>query len=159
MPCPSFYERKVLNFKNCANHHLALCRGLISVRTYKPGVCRCAIQRISPLYVYFDCVTTIAYQEMLSSSPTFGYRWHRLTEILWTGFSMCSRGPAAADSCQWFAAVDNKMIKWPNAQTISYTVIVSWISNHVHVKVWIEITDPFSDLTGLAAQWSVEMDK
>ena len=31
---------------------------------------------------------------------------------------MCSRGPAAADSLQWFAAADN--IKWPNAQTISY---------------------------------------
>ena len=29
----------------------------------------------------------------------------------------------------------------------------------MHVKVWIEITDPFSNLTGLAAQWSVEMDK
>ena len=26
-------------------------------------------------------------------------------------------------------------------------------------KMWIEITDPFSNLTGLAAQWSVEMDK
>ena len=33
---------------------------------------------------------------------------------------MCSRGPAAADSLQLFAAADNKLIKWPNAQTISY---------------------------------------
>ena len=57
---------------------------------------------------------------------------------------MCSReGPAAADSLQWFAAADNKLIKWPYAQTISYTVNISWTSNHVHVKVWIEITDPF----------------
>ena len=98
---------------------------------------------------------------MLSLSPTFGYRWHRLTEILWTGFSICNRGPAAADSLQWFAAVGN-MVKWLSAQTISYqgtfllkqitdiTVIPSWISNHVHIKVWIEITDPFSNLTGLA---------
>ena len=50
-------------------------------------------------------------------------------------------------------------MKWPNTQTISYTVILSWISNHVQVKMWIEITDPFSNLAGLAAQWSVEMDK
>ena len=57
---------------------------------------------------------------MLSLSPTIGYRWHQLTEILWAGFSICSRGPAAADSLQWFAAADNKLIKWPNAQTISY---------------------------------------
>ena len=34
--------------------------------------------------------------------------------------------------------------------------IFSWISNHVHVKVWIEITDPFSNLTGLAARRSVK---
>ena len=33
---------------------------------------------------------------------------------------MCSRGPAAADSLQWFAAADNELRKWPNAQTISY---------------------------------------
>ena len=72
---------------------------------------------------------------------------------------MRSRGPAAADSLQWFAAADNKLIKWPNAQTISCTVIVSWITNHVHVEVWIEITDPFSNPTGLAAQLSVKMDK
>ena len=159
MPCPSFYERKLLNFKNCANHHLALCRGLISGRSYKPGVCRCAIQRISPLFVCLDCVTAIVYEEMLSSSPTIGYRWHRLTEILWPGFSMCSRGPAVADSLQWFAAVEKKLIKWHNAQTISYTVILSWISSHMHVKVWIEITDPFSNPTGLTAQRGVEMDK
>ena len=25
--------------------------------------------------------------------------------------------------------------------------------------MWIEITDPFSNLAGLAAQWSAEMDK
>ena len=70
----------------------------------------------------FECVTTIVYEEMLSLSPTFGYRWHRLTEILWTGFSMCSRGReqglAAADNLQWFAAADNKLIKWPNAPNI-----------------------------------------
>ena len=29
----------------------------------------------------------------------------------------------------------------------------------MHVKMWIEITDPFSNLTGLAAQCSVEMDE
>ena len=50
----------------------------------------------------------------------------------------------------WFAAEENKPIKWHNVQTISYTVILSWISNHVHVKMWIEITDPFSNITGLA---------
>ena len=33
---------------------------------------------------------------------------------------MCNRGPAATDSLQWFAAADNKLIKWPKAQTISY---------------------------------------
>ena len=59
----------------------------------------------------------------------------------------------------WFAAADNKPIKWPNTQTISYTEILSWIINHMHVKMWIEVTDPFSNVTGLAAQWSVEMDK
>ena len=58
----------------------------------------------------------------------------------------------------WFAAADNKPIKWRNAQTISYTVILSLISNHVHVKMLTEITDPFLNLTALAAQWSVEMD-
>ena len=68
----------------------------------------------------FKCITTIVYEEMLGLSPTFGYRWHRLNEILWTGFSMFSRGSAAADSLQWFAAADNKLIKWPNAQTTSY---------------------------------------
>ena len=50
---------------------------------------------------------------------------------------------------EWFAAADNKLI---NAQTTFNAVIVSWMSNHVHVKVWIEITDSFSNLTGLAAQ-------
>ena len=120
MLCASFYKRKLLNFKNCADHRLAPCRGLISGRSYKPGVCRCAIQCISPLYVCFECVTTTVYEKMLSLSPTFGYHWHRLTEILWTSFSMCSRGPAAADGLQWFIATDNKLIKWPNAQTISY---------------------------------------
>ena len=29
---------------------------------------------------------------------------------------MCRRGPAAKDNLQWFAAADNKPIKWPNAQ-------------------------------------------
>ena len=30
----------------------------------------------------------------------------------------------------------------------------------MHVRVWIEITDPFSKLSGLVAgRWSVEMDK
>ena len=39
-------------------------------------------------------------------------------------------------------------------------VILSRISKHVYVEVWIEITDPFSNLTGLAAShWSAEMDK
>ena len=33
---------------------------------------------------------------------------------------MCSRGPAAVDRLQWFAAADSKLIKWPNAQIISY---------------------------------------
>ena len=86
-----------------------------------------------------------------------------LAQVNWNfvaGFSMCSRGPAAADSLQWFATADNiELIKWPNAQTIPFTVILSWISNHVHVKVWIKITDPFLNLTGLAAQWSAETDK
>ena len=63
---------------------------------------------------------TIVYEEMLSLSPTCGYHWHRLIENLWTGFSMCSRDPAAADSLQWFAAVDNKLMKWLNTKTISY---------------------------------------
>ena len=49
MPCASFYERKLLNFKNCADHGLAPCRGLISRCSYKTGVYRCAIQCISPL--------------------------------------------------------------------------------------------------------------
>ena len=35
----------------------------------------------------------------------------------------------------------------------------SFMDNHVHVKVWIDIIDPFSNLTGLAAQWNVEIDK
>ena len=96
---------------------------------------------------------------------------YRLTEILWTGFSICSRGPAAADSLQWFAAAGN-MVKWLSAQQfltrapflqnrlIPIIVILSWISNHVHIEVWIEITDPFSKLTGsVASHWSVEMDK
>ena len=40
------------------------------------------------------------------------------------------------------------------------TVILSWASNHAHVKVWIDYTEPFSKLTGLVAgRWSVEMDK
>ena len=67
----------------------------------------------------FECIMTIVYKEMLSLSPTFVYRWHRLTEILWTGFSICSRGPAAADSLQWLAVAGN-MVKWLSAQTISY---------------------------------------
>ena len=33
---------------------------------------------------------------------------------------MCNRGPAAADSLQYFAAADNKLIKWPNTHIISY---------------------------------------
>ena len=50
MPCASFYERKLLNFKNYADHRLAPCQGLISGRFYKPGVYRRAIQCISPLH-------------------------------------------------------------------------------------------------------------
>ena len=85
---------------------------------------------------------------------------HRLIEILWTGFSMCSKGPAAAESLQFMVrCCGTKHIKWPNVQTIPYTVILSWISNHVHVEMWIEITDPFSNPTGLAAQGNVQMDK
>ena len=67
----------------------------------------------------FECITTIVYEEMLSLSPTFGYRWHRLTEILWAGFSICSRGLAAADSLQWSDVAGN-MVKGLSAQTISY---------------------------------------
>ena len=33
---------------------------------------------------------------------------------------MCSRGPAAAENLQWFAAAGNKLIKWPSAEIISY---------------------------------------
>ena len=47
MPCHSFYERKLLNFKNCANHRLAPCRGLIFGRSYKLRDNRCDIQCIS----------------------------------------------------------------------------------------------------------------
>ena len=79
MPCASFDERKLLNFKNCADHHLAPCQGLISGHSYKPNYYRCAIQCISPLQVCFECVTTIVYKEIFSLSPTFSYRWHRLT--------------------------------------------------------------------------------
>ena len=93
----------------------------ISRRSYKPGAYRCAIQCISPLYVCFECIMTIVYEEMLTLLPTFGYRWHRLTEILWTGFSMCSRSPATADSLQcMFVPGHKKLIKWPNVHTISY---------------------------------------
>ena len=89
--------RKLLNGKNCNEHRLAPCRWLFSGHSYKPGVYRSAIQCMSPSYVCFECATTIVYEEMLSLSPTFGYHCHRLTEILWTGFSMCSKGPAAPD--------------------------------------------------------------
>ena len=61
----------------------------------------------------------MVYDEMLSLSPTFDYRWHRLTEILRTGSSMCNRDPAAAESLQWFAAAGSKLIKWLSDQTIS----------------------------------------
>ena len=93
MPCASFFKRKLLNFNNYGNHLLAPCRGLISGHSYKPGIYRCAIQCISPLELCFECVTTIVSEEMLSLSPNFGYRWHRLIEILWTGFLICSKGP------------------------------------------------------------------
>ena len=49
MPCASFYERKLWNFKNCADHRFPPCRWLISGRFYKTGVYKCAIQCISPL--------------------------------------------------------------------------------------------------------------
>ena len=49
MPCASFYERKLLNFKNCNDHRLMPCRWLFSGHSYKPGVYRCTIQCISPL--------------------------------------------------------------------------------------------------------------
>ena len=55
----------------------------------------------------FERITTIVYEEMLSLLPTVGYRWHRLTEIVWTGILQCM-----------FPAGDNKLIKLPNAQTI-----------------------------------------
>ena len=38
MPCASFYEWKLLNFKNCADHRMGPSRGLIFGRSYKPGV-------------------------------------------------------------------------------------------------------------------------
>ena len=47
--CVSFFEQKLLNFKHCADHRLAPCRGLISGRSYNPSVYKCAIQCISPL--------------------------------------------------------------------------------------------------------------
>ena len=49
MSCTSFYEQKLLNFKNCTDHHLAPCWGLILGRSFKPSNYRCAIQCISPL--------------------------------------------------------------------------------------------------------------
>ena len=49
MSCTSFYEWKLLNFKNGADHLLTPCRGFVSGHSYKPGDYRCAIQCISPL--------------------------------------------------------------------------------------------------------------
>ena len=46
-----------------------------------------------------------------------------LAQVNWNCVDMflnVQQGPAAADSLQWFAAAGNKLIKWPNAQTISY---------------------------------------
>ena len=159
MPCASFYERKLLNFKNCADHRLAPYRELISGRSYKPGVYRCAIQCISQLYVW------VCYYHSIRGNVKFITNFRlSLAQVNWNfvnRFLDVQQGPALQQqtACNsWFAAVDNKPIKWPNAQTISYTVIHSLISNHVHIKMWIEITDPFSNLTDLAAPWSVEMD-
>ena len=76
------------------------------------------------------------------------------------GYSICSRGPVAVNRLQWLATPGNRLINdlmpkpfstgAPFYETRS-TIILVWISNHVHVEVWDEITDPFSNLTGIAA--------
>ena len=101
---------KAIKFQELCRPSLGALSRFISGHSYKSGDCICVIQCISPLYACFECVTTIVCEEMLSLSLTFGYRWHRLTGTFCTGFSICSRGPAAADSLQWFAAAGNKLI-------------------------------------------------
>ena len=115
-----FLRTKAFKFQELCRPSLSALSWVNIGRSYKTSDYKCAIQCISPLQVCFECVTTIVYQEMLSLSATFGYRLHRFTEILWTGFYICSRGPAAPYSLQRFAAAGNKLIKWPSAQTISY---------------------------------------
>ena len=51
--------------------------------------------------------------------------WLSLAQVNWNfvdRFIDVQQGPdpAAADSLQWFFTADNKLIKWPNTQTISY---------------------------------------
>ena len=97
MSCASFYEQqKLSNVKNWADHCLASCSVLIF--GHSVNLIDAHLLYLTIVNCVFECVTTIVQEKMLILSPTFGYHWHRLTGNLWSGFSMCCRGPAGAET-------------------------------------------------------------
>ena len=75
------------------------------------------------MYLTIISVFWVCYDHSIRGNVKFITNFRlSLAQVNWklVDFSMCSRGSAATARLQWFAAADNKLIKWPNAQRISY---------------------------------------